>query len=782
MPWGFDEEEGVELWIDVAEASRSPRKRRHNFKQDDLLRMPISMVRSVAVSRGLSEEDIEGMAKGEIVDILVEVGLLDSAEKGDEDDMDEGERSKQREQWVRVDMAAGAFEGIVKALGDSLEGNDGANLISRPVTLYYRRPAEPPAMTRSLSIDDVVGEGKWPTLPSIYREEVESNPYREADRTSASDRKVAAAAEAALRLLQAFADVTSDAEDACASHDTSNDHDVAESNKAGYFDAAEAAAVARKAAVDSHVVRCLAAQLRDVMAVTSHLLPEWCWEIVCRCPAVVPLSIRQQLLATYCFGVSRSIRAIASSYNVGIAVPELRHDLIWIERDHFLTQSAAALRMVAPHKTELEIRFRRHGEPEEGVGQGVTDGFYAQLATVVTLQDEIGFWSHRTNGLVFPAPTGRQFGPATPEYLERAQLLGRLIGKVIQQGRRLGVTFGDPFWTRLMGHTISDTHVRRLAPSHVQQWCQRLSSQKRQVARLPPDDRAARLHALHAEAAGSMLSLADPSTNTPLAWRADGCGHIVYHGDWGFPEPDTVYLQCAVCGQTIAPGGATSGVDLDFRLEDAEGLERAVVSWWRYIATEGVEHAMEAIRNGISEVMAVTSLATLTPKELDLCFGGSIEWTAADVEVGVTAMTGESDDFPQLQWVREALVDASPTVRARLLRFVTSVPSLPPGGFKSLVGRDGTSGIKVILRDDLSPSALPLANTCCFFLRVPPCEPLLHTIQRERTQWKHSDAHAYAVMHTTCTAPRGITASSPCQRSRQLQIQRAVSRKIHNGG
>jgi hypothetical protein len=145
----------------------------------------------------------------------------------------------------------------------------------------------------------------------------------------------------------------------------------------------------------------------------------------------------------------------------------------------------------------------------------------------------------------------------------------------------------------------------------------------------------------------------------------------------------------------------------------AEFLDLAEAFW----LLDGISAQVQALRSGINDVFPVHSLRSFTSDDLQkiICGERNVEWTKEQLKSQFEWTRGLHPDRTPASWLIDVLVEMGPNERSVFLDFVTSCPSLPPGGLKSL-------SIVVTLLTDGTSSSLPRSRACANTVYLPKYE------------------------------------------------------------
>ena len=198
------------------------------------------------------------------------------------------------------------------------------------------------------------------------------------------------------------------------------------------------------------------------------------------CPFLFPFETRQQLFYCTTFGLARALHRMHGQTETGgggqdLRVGRLQRQKVRVSRERILESAVKVFDMAPAHKMVLEVEFF----DEVGTGTGPTLEFYTLLSKELTAR-ALGAWRDADarpvdekdaknkapvtapHGL-FPAPmrftrAGDAFrdaaAPKSPGGLKRLdlfRLLGRVVGKALQDSRLLDIGLSPAFYRAAVG-------------------------------------------------------------------------------------------------------------------------------------------------------------------------------------------------------------------------------------------------------------------------------------------------------------------------------------------
>lgn len=118
----------------------------------------------------------------------------------------------------------------------------------------------------------------------------------------------------------------------------------------------------------------------------------------------------------------------------------------------------------------------------------------------------------------------------------------------------------------------------------------------------------------------------------------------------------------------------------------ADDVDLYVDAWGRHIAWDGVRPQLQAMLDGMSDVMSIPAIPLLQAHEMVriLCGSSTVHWTLQDLEEHVKARPPYFTSSSVVKNVRELMMEMSQPQRRAFLQFATGSPILPPGGLAAL--------------------------------------------------------------------------------------------------
>ena len=463
-------------------------------------------------------------------------------------------------------------------------------------------------------------------------------------------------------------------------------------------------------------------QLQDTLALCSGSLPTWCTTLARACPFLFPFEVRQQLFYCTTFGLARALHRMhgQSQDNNGggggrdLRVGRLQRQKVRVSRQRILESAMKVYEMPGAHKMVLEVEFFN----EVGTGTGPTLEFYTLMSKEVT-QRSLKAWRDApvdgkpgpADGFVnaphglFPAPvSAKDFDatvPGAPGGIKRGDLfrmLGRAVGKALQDGRLLDMALSPVFFRAVSGRTLALDDLAEVDPE-----LGRTLSQLSAAAK--------RIDALKRSGAAEK------------EWRAITVGGAAVEDlclTFTLPGDDTFELM---------PGGAEVAVTVENLGDYVAAVVDASVGG-------GISRQLDAFRSGLADVLPPAALGMFTEPEIDrmLCGQGQA-WTPELLGECMTYDHGYNAQSPPIKALVEVMCGYGPEEQRAFLRFVTGAPRLPPGGLAALQprltvvckqpsgaagGAAGTGSQPLSSGTTLADADLPSAMTCASYLKLPP--------------------------------------------------------------
>ena len=461
----------------------------------------------------------------------------------------------------------------------------------------------------------------------------------------------------------------------------------------------------------------LRAQLHDTLSVCARRVPEWTSALAKTCPWLFTLDERILLFHCASFSVARALHQLhgdgkasngangnAGAENAGgdprggARVGRLQRQKVRIRRDHALSSAMKVFMSPQTRKHVLEVEFY----DEVGTGIGPTNEFYALLSKDLQRASHGIFRSEQTiatkaktktndeelvnapHGL-FPKPF--RAVPNAPKAIEIFRCVGRVIGKVLQDGRLLDVKFNPNFFKKLHGLPLGLDDLELLEPE-----------------------------------------LFSTLKKLETAVR-DGSGRL-----------DGAKIEDLCLEFALPDGSKIEGADDDDKIVTPGNVSRYIAAVVDDILGAGVEPFFQACREGFADIVSDPSqLAMFSLSEIDALTCGMDEqtkWTERDLREHILCDHGYQLNSKPVTNLREILTNMSDVERRSFLKFTTGSPRLPLGGLASLnpklkvvckqptvlseVGGDMNTAEMISEGTELADADLPSAMTCANYLKLPP--------------------------------------------------------------
>ena len=529
---------------------------------------------------------------------------------------------------------------------------------------------------------------------------------------------------------------------------------------------------------NARLTRKLQHQLEDAVAVASGTLPAWTGVLLTRAKFLFPLSTRLRHFHSTAFGVSRAVTWVQEAAGAGGGVGgrdgegggaavganaslvgrtsarrlgTLRRERVTVRRASVVGDAEVLMRHHARRKSVLEVLF--HGE--EGYGGAVTKEFYNKVADALQLRCEnarLPTWVPDEDGADGPEHLWQTRGlfphPLLPGSVEAAAaarrfaFIGRLVGKVLLDGHILPLPIHPAFVrAAVLGETLGEDDLSavfdaRCAGGAVVQWVRRVVTHLRRERECAEKTLTAPFMDTSAEdnqmrtaektgnvsptkrkrarscAAAASVEAADAAAATDAADAADFdiAEHLEQLSYLSYACPITGHPL--LCEDTAAAHAAEVPTEDEVHVGNVEAYLADVTRFW---FRDGIAAQIRAFREGLAEVLPVSSLCSFSADEITelVCGRDTIEWTPEELRRCVIPGFMYTADSLPYRWLLEVLAELPGQERAAFLEFVAVCPRLPPGGLSALP----RGPIKVNRMDPVDK--LPEGRTCTQELRLP---------------------------------------------------------------
>ena len=297
----------------------------------------------------------------------------------------------------------------------------------------------------------------------------------------------------------------------------------------------------------------------------------------------------------------------------------------------FVQMSSFLLQRIAKSSSLVEIQF----EGESGFGSAVTRSFFSELGKIFLRPAHECLWissavpTEQQEDFISIGKRGLRLRPrmdaVNESIIDKCRTLGRLIGRAIAEGYIIPLPISVELWSMIRD------------PS-------------------------------------------DPRPNAALPLPGDGTdGEFIGACARGDVKPSSlsdigaVFVETGFSGCDLVESGSQVAVtesNFDFFIQTS----------MHFYLFKGINFQLAAIRQGISDVLPVDALLSLTAGELKtiVCGEDEIEWSESSLRD--ILHFHENISTSMQDWLIEALMELSNPQRATFLDFVTSCPRMPPGG------------------------------------------------------------------------------------------------------
>ncbi|KAL5199719.1 hypothetical protein ABZP36_020922 [Zizania latifolia] len=493
--------------------------------------------------------------------------------------------------------------------------------------------------------------------------------------------------------------------------------------------------------VNSKLTPKLARQMQDVLALCSGSLPSWCYQMTKACPFLFPFETRRQYFYSTAFGLSRALNRLqqqqGDNQNAGgereVRFGRLQRQKVRVSRNRILDSAAKVMEMFSSQRAVLEVEYFG----EVGTGLGPTLEFYTLLSHELQ-SARLGLWrssSSYDSGMqidrssvvhtspendmaakvpnsdlldnvshliqapfgLFPHPwppnTDASEGSRFFKVIEYFRLVGRVMAKVLQDGRLLDLPLSTAFYKLILGQELDLFDIISFDAEFGK------TLQELQVL-------VERKRFLESTYGMTQLEVAD------LRFRGASIEDLCL--DFTLPGyPDYVLKE-----------GEESTIVNIYNLEEYVTL---VVD---ATVKSGIMRQVEAFRSGFKQVFDISSLKIFKPQELDYLICGRQEiWEPESLVDNIKFDHGYTAKSPAIVNLLEIMAEFTPDQQHAFCQFVTGAPRLPPGGLSALspkltiVRKHPSSAVNTSNVTGVTESAdddLPSVMTCANYLKLPP--------------------------------------------------------------
>ncbi|XP_047080766.1 E3 ubiquitin-protein ligase UPL3-like [Lolium rigidum] len=491
--------------------------------------------------------------------------------------------------------------------------------------------------------------------------------------------------------------------------------------------------------VNSKLTPKLARQMQDVLALCSGSLPSWCYQMAKACPFLFPFETRRQYFHSTAFGLSRALNRLqqqqGDNQNSGsereVRFGRLQRQKVRVSRNRILDSAAKVMEMFSSQRAVLEVEYFG----EVGTGLGPTLEFYTLLGHELQ-SARLGLWRSSSpsdsemeidrNGVIhldssdddlpakehssdegrqriqaplglFPRPwpsnVDASEGSRLFKVIEYFRLVGRVVAKVLQDGRLLDLPLSTAFYKLALGQELDlfDIISFDAELGKTLQELQVLVERKR---------------FLESTSGKNQLEAED------LRFRGARIEDLCL--DFTLPGyPDYVLKE----------GEQNKIVNIHNLEEYVDLVVNATVK-------SGIMKQVEAFRSGFSQVFDISSLQIFSPQELDYLICGRQEiWEPESLVDNIKFDHGYTAKSPAILNLLEIMAEFTPDQQHAFCQFVTGASRLPTGGLAALspkltiVRKHPSSGVSTTNTTGITDAAdddLPSVMTCANYLKLPP--------------------------------------------------------------
>ncbi|CAM0948357.1 unnamed protein product [Alopecurus aequalis] len=494
--------------------------------------------------------------------------------------------------------------------------------------------------------------------------------------------------------------------------------------------------------VNSKLTPKLARQMQDVLALCSGSLPSWCYQMARACPFLFPFETRRQYFHSTAFGLSRALNRLQqqqgdnqnSSSEREIRFGRLQRQKVRVSRNRILDSATKVMEMFSSQRAVLEVEYFG----EVGTGLGPTLEFYTLLGHELQ-SARLGLWRSclsydsdmeiDKNGVIYvdsddddlpaqepssglsddgrtliqaplglfprPWPSNVRTSEASRflKVVEHFRLVGRVVAKVLQDGRLLDLPLSTAFYKLILGQELDlfDIISFDAELGKTLQELQVLVERKRF------------LESSHGKNRREVEDLRFRGARIE-----DLCLDFTLPG---FPD------------YVLKEGEQNTTVNI-YNLEEYVNL---VVD---ATVKSGIMKQVEAFRSGFGQVFDISSLQIFSPQELDYLICGRQEiWEPESLVDNIKFDHGYTAKSPAIVNLLEIMAAFTPDQQHAFCQFVTGASRLPPGGLAALspkltiVRKHPSSGVSTSNTTGITDAAdddLPSVMTCANYLKLPP--------------------------------------------------------------
>lgn len=332
------------------------------------------------------------------------------------------------------------------------------------------------------------------------------------------------------------------------------------------------------------------------------------------------------------------------------------HIQITVRREHVFVDSVYAVLGLSRKELRSTWRFGYLGEAGIDAGGLARDWF--QIVTENIFNPDVGLWKpSAANQMCMEINPASEF--LCEDHLDYYRFLGRVLGKALFDQRLVAGHMVQYIYKYLLGWPINFSELEMVDEEYYNSLKQ-------------------------------LQSMADNGDDISMLYATFSATEEDFLGGKNEIE--------------LVPGGADIEVTND---NFPEYLEACL----KYRLLDRVKPQLTELLLGFFDVIPEPILTIFDFQELELLLCGLPKIDVNDWRINTEYQNLEPED-PVCQWFWEVVREYDEEMKARLLRFATASPGVPPQGFESLQGNDGAVRKFTIQGVYRSPLALPQTHTC----------------------------------------------------------------------
>lgn len=443
--------------------------------------------------------------------------------------------------------------------------------------------------------------------------------------------------------------------------------------------------------INSKITNMLARQVQDPWMLFTDSLPNWCFDIVTKCPFLLPFESRREFFELTSLGLARSMKNLENKIpkdlkrNKFIRSVRIDRLKVKIDRERILEYAYRVLNLYGLGNEVLEYEYY----DEVGTGLGPTLEFYT-LVSREFQSPKLGIWrdeSTEEREYVF-APRGLFPKPISPTSDATAicrifEFLGLFIARSIYDSRLLDMSFSETFLKILVGKKLEFSDLENVDPLLYRQLVdmKQLVQQKHLIEKkknLSEKEKKKRIESLKIK--GKKI--------------------------------EDAMLDFTIGDIELKPNGSEIDVTI-------WNLEEYIDLTVNMILKDGIERQIEAFKRGFNKLLDIRRLSIFSAKELDEILCGDVQkWSVETLMEATRVENGFTKSSKTIQDLFKILSEMNREEQRLFLQFVTGCPKLPIGGLANLHPK--LTIVRKIAEKGQSPdSYLPSAMTCTNFLKLP---------------------------------------------------------------